>query len=495
MKRKILPFVILYTFLLTSCENFGGISFDNSSVSSSSNHQTETNNGKQDGTESNPYLISNVNDLKSISSKKGDNLYFKLTDDIELNSVEIDLGYSFDKPFTHHFDGNGFSIFNLKVSSDQSASNSCGTGLFAYANGATLTNIKIVDGNITGSENVGGLVGEALNCEFTNCSYKGNVTASKNGAGGIVGKASETTFTNCTSSGEIKVYSRGGGILGFGTKINMSLSNSSMNLTSDAFGLTGAMCGYMGGLIGALDDDSSIGQSIKECYATGSIDQTVNCIGGGYVGGLIGFMNSYTSVENCYATGDVSNVGYWDSSQDKPTYYGGLWKNYRNPAGALIGGINYLYDVNVKNCFAMGSVTNGKACAQTDGFGLYCKTSLVGLVYDNFSCTHIKEEYRCPPTPNYSAGMEKYRIDITPDMLENCQVHFENNYCVSDLVNTYSPCNYIVTNYLVYKSMPTYTITSNILNYELKTQGTFVGFDFENVWVMGNEYPELINNR
>ena len=91
--------------------------------------------------------------------------------------------------------------------------------------------------------------------------------------------------------------------------------------------------------------------------------------------------------------------------------------------------------------------------------------------------------------------MEKYRIDITPDMLENCQVHFENNYCVSDLVNTYSPCNYIVTNYLVYKSMPTYTITSNILNDELKTQGTFVGFDFENVWAMGNEYPELINNR
>ena len=43
--------------------------------------------------------------------------------------------------------------------------------------------------------------------------------------------------------------------------------------------------------------------------------------------------------------------------------------------------------------------------------------------------------------------------------------------------------------------MPTYTITSNILNDELKTQGTFVGFDFENVWVMGNEYPELINNR
>ena len=59
-----------------------------------------------------------------------------------------------------------------------------------------------------------------------------------------------------------------------------------------------------------------------------------------------------------------------------------------------------LADVNVENCFAIGSVTNEKACAQTDGFGLYCKTSFVGLVYDNFSCTHIKEEYRCPPTPN-----------------------------------------------------------------------------------------------
>ena len=96
MKRKILPFVILYTFLLTSCENFGGISFDNSSVSSSSNHQTETNNGKQDGTESNPYLISNVNDLKSISSKKGDNLYFKL----EVFTKRLVILYFCNQPFS-----------------------------------------------------------------------------------------------------------------------------------------------------------------------------------------------------------------------------------------------------------------------------------------------------------------------------------------------------------------------------------------------------------
>ena len=493
MKCKMLTLIILCIFFMTSCNiNITDSKTDNSS---SGDNSTESNNEKQDGTKTNPYLISSINDLKSMPSKKGNNLYFKLTNDIDFNSVETNMNYNSEMPFTHHLDGNGFSFINLKEASDQNASHSYGTGLFTIANGATFTNIKIVDGNVSGSDNVGGLVGQAINCTFTNCSYKGTIEASKTGAGGIVGKATESTFKNCTSSGEITVYSRGGGILGFGTKINMSLCNSSMNVTSDVFGFSGAMCGYMGGLIGALDDDSSIGQVIKECYATGNINQTVNCIGGGYVGGLIGFMNSYTTVENCYATGNVTNVGYWDSCSDKVTYYGGLWKNYRNPAGALIGGINYLYDVNVNNCFAIGSVTNEKACAQTDGFGLYCKTSLVGLVYDNFSCTHVKEEYKCPSTPSYSAGMEKYRIDITSDMLDNCQVHFENNYCVSDLVNTYSPCNYIVTNHLVYKSMPTYKITNNITKEELKNKDTFVGFDFENIWVMGNEYPELKNNK
>lgn len=493
MKRKILPLIIIFIFFMTSCS----IINDNEATDKTdhSSNSTETTNEKQDGTKTNPYLISSVNDLKSMSSKKGNNLYFKLTRDIDFNSVESNMNYNGENPFAHHLDGNGFSFINLKETSDQSDSHSYGTGLFAVADGATFTNVKIVNGNVSGSDNVGGLVGQAINCTFTNCSYKGTIVSSKTGAGGIAGKATESTFTNCTSSGKITVYNRGGGILGFGTKINMSLCSSNMNLTSDTFGFSGVMCGYMGGLIGALDDDSTIGQAIKQCYATGNINQTVKCLGGGYVGGLIGFMNSYTSVENCYATGDVTNEGYWDSCYDKVTYYGGLWKNYRNPAGALIGGIDYLYDVNVKNCFAIGSVKNDKACVQDNGFGLYCKTSLVGLVYDNFSCTHIKEEYKCPSSANYSTGMEKYRIDITADMLDNCQVHFENNYCVSDLVNTYSPCNYIVTNHLVYKSMPTYKITNNITEDDLKSKETFIGFDFENIWIMGNYYPELKNNK
>ena len=43
--------------------------------------------------------------------------------------------------------------------------------------------------------------------------------------------------------------------------------------------------------------------------------------------------------------------------------------------------------------------------------------------------------------------------------------------------------------------MPTYKITNNITKEELKNKDTFVGFDFENIWVMGNEYPELKNNK
>jgi len=497
--------VLLCSLIMTSCSlDFGDIGglinpSTNHSTSSTSGNNTNTNgnnnNVKQDGTSKNPYLISSVNDFKSISSKKGKNLYFKLANDIDFKSQEANLTFDYEKPFSHHLDGNGFSLINIKESGDLKETYSDGTALFTIADGATFTNIKIVDGNLSGTKWVGSLVGQANNCTFTNCSFSGEIKAITEGAGGIVGRATGCTFTNCSTTGEITVYSKGGGILGCGTEVNMSYCNSSMNLTSDSFDLSGLQCGYMGGLIGSLDDDHSIGQVIKECYATGEINQAVKCLGGGYVGGLIGYMTSYTAVENCYATGNVTNVGIWSTAFDKVTYYGGLWKNYRNPAGALIGGIHYLYDVNVKNCFAIGTVINDKACVQEDGFGLYCKTSLVGLVYDNFSCKHIKEEYKCPSFDNYRSGMEKYHIDITIDMLEDCQVHFENNYCVSDLKNTYTPCNYIVTNYLVYKSMPTYTITNNISKEELTIQETFAGFDFTNTWEMGEKFPELKNNK
>jgi len=203
------------------------------------------------GTQSNPYLIETAQHLAYLAvyvnngteevhfKIVGKDKYWKLTTDIDLNSMQWDpIGFyngTFDQYFFGgHFDGGGHTIANLVTSGKQRA------GLFGQMDGGSVKNVGII-GNTSISAEVemnsyydavsyaGGIVGYVSgSSSIENCNNTGNVSAvssnstyaSYSYSGGIVGY-SNGNIENCYNSGNISAssapsvsYSCAGGITG-----------------------------------------------------------------------------------------------------------------------------------------------------------------------------------------------------------------------------------------------------------------------------------------
>ena len=325
--------------------------------------------------------------------------------------------------------------------------------------------------NASGSY-VGGLVGrtdidyetlgedydyEKIGVDITSCGANVNITGGYENVGGLIGYCEYVTVKRCSAAGSIEAS---------GTNI--------------------------GGLIGQVYSESEV----YECCAGVNIRITGSGYGG-CGGGLIGYIMSRCKVHDCYATGSVENSRTWSDCQDSTTYNGGLFMRYRNPCGSLIGmlyAVSASEKITVYNCYATGSVNVPNVC--TDDLA-YCKGSLIGIIYDTATVKLIKKEFKAPSTQNWN---ESYNIDITEDMLtENMIGKLENNYCVSDFRDYYTPCNYIVKSKNqtarvgLYKSLPIYKAVNNIEASAVSDQSTFAGFDFSSVWKMTDKGPALRN--
>lgn len=179
---------------------------------------------------------------------------------IDLSTVDnwtpIGDGYAFGGTF----DGNGYTVSNLKINTTNNP-----TGLFGWTTG-TIKNLGVENVNITGASDVGGLIGKAAGT-VSNCYTTGSVIM-----------ASYTT-----DSGGTAVVSDAGGLVGtnFGKIIDCY---SEANVTGDG--------NIVGGLVGY-----SSGDGIIRCYAAGNVS------GKGYVGGLAG--RAYCTVEDSYSMGTV----------------------------------------------------------------------------------------------------------------------------------------------------------------------------------------------
>ena len=191
---------------------------------------------------------------------------FCLTNNIDLDGVawnpigditsENDLfpdfymnGY---KSFYGNFDGNGYTISNLKVN------DKCG-GLFGSVIGGTITDTAIVDANIS----MGGiLTGHATNAYIENCFTTGVVDEDclTEANAGLISSAVDSTILNSYSSAT--VYSTRGG---------------------------------SAGLIYSLE-----ASRLENCYATGMVSSDAES------GGLINGATYNSIINNCYATGDVN---------------------------------------------------------------------------------------------------------------------------------------------------------------------------------------------
>ena len=304
--------------------------------------------GGGDGTELNPYLVEDAQDLWAVRGNLS--AHYKQIYNIDLNVFNEDGGWTpigtTSTPFTGTYDGSGFEIRNLWVAGKESAS------LFGRVNNAKIKNILLLNVLVVSSSSggMGGLIAIAQNMEedsIYNCHVKGIINESVQSIfriGGIVGQCYSdfNAINKCSFEGAIYGgnSSYTGGIVGEARtsiknsyakgKIEISYSGSS---TPDRIGgVIGELgkdkeCSHCyslvdintnGELVGGLVGSTQDGATILKCWARGNVK------GKNYVGGLVGRLYYVNNrVNMCYSTGKVEGSG---------SNVGGLVGNASNPA-------------------------------------------------------------------------------------------------------------------------------------------------------------------
>lgn len=265
-----------------------------------------------DGTESNPYQISNAVELALLHEKmvaehkelgsEYKSAYYVLTADIALNDVTnfddwekaapkyswMPIGFD-TVEFDGVFDGRGYTISGLYINAN------CGTadeestnnyGLFDTVDG-TVKNIKIdksyiaVSGRPCGVGSIAGLLmDEAV---IDNCSSNAVLNCYDNSCGGIVGNAYGGVDTGIVDKDEQRE-------INYSTISNCTFAGKITQVKDDAMF-------YIGGIIGECDGN------IEACVNNGTIDFAGDNVDS--VGGIAGRMSEGT-ISNCKNTGTLN---------------------------------------------------------------------------------------------------------------------------------------------------------------------------------------------
>ena len=249
-----------------------------------------------EGTEEEPYEINSDKDLKllayHVANEEVDGYegyYFALTRDISLSDTAswLPIGYfteagdSEPKPFKGNFNGQGYRVYNLKISDTTQDY----AGLFGSIHGAVIENLT-VDGQVNAHSKAALLVGETNDSTISNCSSRGQVRG-VGVIGGIVGEAYDSVILECTNTAGVlggtdadgvnEAYA--GGICGSAQSSFMSDCTSD---TTDSYSALYSE-GYVGGIAGNIYETE-----IYNTYVEGKVGST----SADYIGGLVGRMQS-----------------------------------------------------------------------------------------------------------------------------------------------------------------------------------------------------------
>lgn len=344
------------------------------------------------GTESDPYLISSVDDLDKIryyivsveeenSTDTSGNTttinnqvidgYFKLDDNIDLTDntnwtpigiTEENKAITYKTAFVGTFDGNNKTISNLTISDNEAS----GLGLFtrlgagSVVKDLTLDNCAITGANST-YQDFGALAGRAVGTTIKNIKLS-NITVSGNSRpAALVGDFIDgSTLDGCVAETlNISGNNQVGGIFGRthntakNTIKNCSVTGATVTLNSGATG--NAVAGLVAMCIGSLDvnDVSIVNTKVSGTSYVGGIvgsttaqmtmdhctvDSASSISGTNLVGGMIGNLqpNQTSSIQNCSSSAEVNGTVC---------------------AGGLVGALQPTASAEIKNSYATGSVT------------------------------------------------------------------------------------------------------------------------------------------
>ncbi|MBQ5717365.1 MAG: hypothetical protein IIV63_06290, partial [Clostridia bacterium] len=300
------------------------------------------------GTEANPYIIVNAEQLAlmstNIAAGTDAGAYYKLGADITLNEGVLDADYNLNSgtftswtsggTFSGVFDGDGHTIYgfystqqngglfstvkgtikNLKMKDAAYKLTWTVFGILASkVSGATIENVEVdgaIIGNQTGNDQQsrGIMVGRG-SADFIGCIVRGKVVstnvATVQRCGGFIGVADSTTnFTNCVNYADLGDLSQVGGFAGLSTgAINFTDCINYGNITSST-----AYASYLGnsaeghssaagGFVGVVYKGHP---NFTRCANEGTI------IGDSYAGGLIGVaLNYYHTI----TLNNIYNIG------------------------------------------------------------------------------------------------------------------------------------------------------------------------------------------
>ena len=290
----------------------------------------------------------------------------------EMSSVPYSIGTD-TAPFAGTYDGQGYEIRNLAITSEAMY-----IGLFGATQGATIKNVVLESGAFsTVAENpfVGGIVGMAFETTIensvNNISFEFEFSGFYGVAGGIVGCGMASTIKDCVNNGSIVMaggwVSYNGGIVGmFNGHVEGCVNNGDVNAAS--------LQGASGGVVGLISDRSMLEES-----ATGigeaSIKKSVNngalsgCATGGVAAAVVIGNSKATDgypivIEECANYGDC--VGWLAEDTSGGSKVGGV------AGGLSIGG--GFGSITVKNCHNQGNLTG---TADEGGIGgLFAVTSV-----------------------------------------------------------------------------------------------------------------------
>ncbi|MFA7056337.1 MAG: hypothetical protein WC155_02085, partial [Candidatus Cloacimonadales bacterium] len=261
------------------------------------------------GTETEPYLISNLNDLLYLSLTPAyweSGVYIEQTANIDASDTQAwNAGKGFSPiglniNFQGSYNGKGYTISNLYI--NRPITNDA--GLFGNILSASISNVGLVNAQIVGKEYVGGLASSAELSTISNTYVTGSVNATGGSIGGIIGFAMDTTINNSYATCSVNGIESVGGLVGIAFDTTISKSY--------AIGLVSGS-EAVGGLIS--DDDSN-----TVLYSFWDIDTTEQEISAGGTGKTTAEMKDI----NTYLTAG------WDFAHETDNGTEDIWVYYND---------------------------------------------------------------------------------------------------------------------------------------------------------------------